>query len=138
VNKSSERPHFDVTAGLIFRSGKVLISRRQKGAHLAGMWEFPGGKREAGESLEECLQRELAEELGIKIRVEDHCLTVDHSYGDRCISLHVYRCTVLEGDPKPLQSDGIKWVPPKALGSHEFPPPDSKVIAYLQRRNAGK
>ena len=136
MNNLSERPHFDVTAGLIFRSGKVLISRRQKGSHLAGLWEFPGGKREAEESLEECLQRELAEELGIKIRVENHCFTVDHSYGDRSISLHVFHCTLLEGEPKPLQSDGIKWVSPKALGSHEFPPPDSKVIDYLRRSNA--
>ena len=105
---------------------------------MAGMWEFPGGKREAGESLEECLERELGEELGIKIRVEDHCLTVDHIYSDRFISLHVFHCTLLKGEPRPLQSDGIKWIPLKALRKNEFPPPDSKVIAYLQRNNTGK
>ena len=138
MSNSTERPHFEVTAGLLFRSGKVLISRRRKGGHLAGMWEFPGGKREAGESLEECLERELAEELGIKIRVEGHCLTIDHTYDDRSISLHIFHCTLLGGDPKPLQSDAIQWVAPAALGRFPFPPPDRKIIEYLHRRDTGK
>jgi 8-oxo-dGTP diphosphatase len=102
------------------------------------MWEFPGGKREDGESLKECLERELAEELGIQARAEDHCLTVAHTYGDRSISLHVFDCILLGGDPEPLQSDGIKWVAPSALGRLAFPPPDKEVIAYLQRREIGK
>ncbi len=125
-----------MTAGLIFRSGKVLISRRQRGSHLAGMWEFPGGKREKGESLEECLERELTEELGIRTRVEGHCLTVDHTYDDRSISLHVFHCTLLGGDPEPLQSEEIKWVSPSALRGLVFPPPDKEVIAYLSRHDA--
>ncbi|MFZ0451795.1 MAG: (deoxy)nucleoside triphosphate pyrophosphohydrolase [Desulfatiglandaceae bacterium] len=136
MTKTIESPHFEVTAGLIFRSGKVLISRRRRGSHLAGMWEFPGGKREEGESLEECLERELTEELGIRTRVEGHCLTIDHAYDDRSISLHFFHCTLLGGEPEPLQSDGIKWVAPSALGRLAFPPPDKKAIAYLSRHGA--
>lgn len=124
-----------MTAGLLFRSGKVLISRRRKGSHLGGMWEFPGGKREAGETLEQCLERELIEELGIEVTVENHCLTVDHAYDDRSISLHVFHCFLVGGDPKPLQSDTIEWVEPVALGKFLFPPPDRKIVEYLRRRD---
>ncbi len=127
-----------MTAGLLFRSGKILISRRRKGSHLGGMWEFPGGKRETGESLEQCLERELIEELGIKIRVQDHCLTVDHTYDDRSITLHVFQCVLLGGDPKPLQSDAIQWIAPGALERFPFPPPDRKIIEYLRGRDIDK
>lgn len=132
MNDSIERYHLDVTAGLIFHSGKVLISKRRKGSHQGGMWEFPGGKREDGESLRECLERELAEELGIIVMVGDHCLTIDHTYEDRSITLHVFHCTLSGGEPKPLQSDGIRWVSPVALARLEFPPPDRKIIEYLR------
>jgi 8-oxo-dGTP diphosphatase len=127
-----------VTAGLVFRSGKVLISKRRKGSHLGGMWEFPGGKREAGETLEQCLEREFLEELGIKITVEGQCLTVDHTYDDKSISLHVFHCTLMEGEPKPLQSDAIEWVAPWVLGTFLFPPPDKKIIEYLRRCDTGR
>lgn len=123
---------------MVFRSGKVLISKRRKGSHLGGMWEFPGGKREAGETLEQCLERELIEELGIKITVGDRCLTVDHTYDDRSISLHVFQCALLGGEPKPLQSDAIEWVAPAALGRFPFPPPDKKIIEYLRRCDTGE
>jgi len=135
VNNFLEKPHFDVTAGLLFRAGKILISRRRKGSHLGGMWEFPGGKREAGETLEQCLEREFVEELGIKITAGDHCVTVEHTYDDRSISLHVFHCTLMEGDPKPLQSEAVEWVAPAALGRFQFPPPDKEIIEYLRRRN---
>jgi mutator protein MutT len=99
------------------------------------MWEFPGGKKEAEESLEECLERELREELGVKVSVGNHCLTVEHSYDDRYITLHVFHCILLDGDPRPLQSDAIVWVTPAELGRYEFPPPDREIIEYLRRRD---
>lgn len=122
----------DVTAGLIFRDGKVLISRRRKGSHLGGFWEFPGGKREKGETLKQCLEREIEEELGIRVRAGKHCLTVKHAYDTRSVTLHVFHCTRLAGEPKPLQNDGIRWVEPAALEAFSFPPPDLKVIEFLR------
>lgn len=100
------------------------------------MWEFPGGKREAGETLEQCLARELAEELGIKIDVGRYCFTVHHTYDDRSISLHIFQCDLLEGEPRPLQSDAVRWVAPATLAEFRFPPPDKKIIEYLLRRDA--
>ncbi len=101
------------------------------------MWEFPGGKKEAGETLEECLRRELAEELGIKTEVQKHCLTVHHTYDDRSVSLHVFHCLLVEGDPKPLESDAVAWVGLAELENYQFPPPDRKILAYLRRHSTG-
>jgi mutator protein MutT len=84
----------EVAAGLIHRDGCYLIARRKPGAHLAGFWEFPGGKREAGESLTECLQRELLEELGIRIDLPVPYQIIRHDYLDRIIELHFYRCAI--------------------------------------------
>ncbi len=117
-----------MTAGLIWRDGRFLITKRPKGTHLAGFWEFPGGKQEAGETLEECLVREIKEELGIEVRTEELLVTVDHEYGNRMISLHLFLCTHLSGQPEPLECEDIKWVHPEDLVQYRFPPPDRHII----------
>ena len=135
INKTDkEMPHYDVTAGLICKEGKILIATRPKGTHLEGFWEFPGGKQEEGENLEECLKRELEEELGIEVMVDEHFLTVDHEYTDKRISLHVFNCTWLRGEPVPLQRQETRWIDLTELPKFTFPPPDARVIETLTKR----
>lgn len=130
VAKSS-KPHFHVTAGLLQQDGMVLITKRPVGSHLAGYWEFPGGKQEAGETLEECLVREMKEELGVNVRAGKRLLTVNHEYENRIISLYLFQCTHLGGELKPLACEEIRWVHPEDLTQYRFPPPDEKIIERL-------
>lgn len=130
VAKSS-KPHFHVTAGLLQQDGMVLITKRPVGSHLAGYWEFPGGKQEAGETLEECLVREMKEELGVNVRAGKRLLTVNHEYENRIISLYLFQCTHLGGELKPLACEEIRWVHPEDLTQYRFPPPDEKIIQLL-------
>ena len=127
-------PHYDVTAGLIWKEGKLLIATRPKGTHLEGFWEFPGGKQEEGENLKECLKREIEEELGIKVMVDELFLTVDHEYPNKRISLHVFNCTWLKGEPAPQQRQETRWVMLPDLSKLTFPPPDVQVIETLTKR----
>lgn len=129
--ETDKKPHYHVTAGLIWKDGKLLISRRANGAHLAGFWEFPGGKQEAGEDLSECLEREIGEELGIEARVDAPLVTVNHEYADKRISLHVFNCTWVRGEPLAIQCQEIRWVTWHDLSGLKFPPPDMEVIERL-------
>ena len=99
---------------------------------MEGLWEFPGGKKEEGESLEHCLEREIMEELGIKVQAEDLFLTVDHEYNTKKISLHVFNCAHISGKPKALQGQEIMWINPLELSELSFPPPDREIIRRLQ------
>lgn len=130
-----QKPHLHVAAGLIRKDGKLLITKRPKGSHLEGYWEFPGGKQERGEDLRSCLERELLEEVGLKVRAADACLTVFHEYETRLISLHVMECTLLAGEPKALECEEFRWVDTAELKDFQFPPPDIKVIEFLSRPN---
>jgi len=122
----------DVVAAIIRKDGKILITQRLDNVHLARLWEFPGGKVEAGESLQMALQREIQEELGIKIRVNDEFLTLDYDYPTKSVRLHFFNCTVLEGDPQPIDVTDLRWVKPHALGNYRFPPADAELIAKLR------
>jgi mutator protein MutT len=128
---NSTKPHINVTAGLIIQEGNILIAKRPQGYHLAGLWEFPGGKQEPDESLAECLEREIKEELDIEIRAERLFMTVRHEYEKKIVSLHVFECTHLNGNPRGLEGQEIKWVKPSELRHYEFPPPDQEVIGLL-------
>ena len=120
-----------MTAGLLRQNGMVLITKRPAGSHLAGYWEFPGGKQEVGETLEECLEREMKEELGVDVRAGKRLLSVDHEYENRIISLYLFQCTHLNGEFKPLACEEIRWVQPEDLTQYRFPPPDEKIIELL-------
>jgi len=120
-----------VTAAVIERDGCFLVTRRQKGVHLEGCWEFPGGKCDAGESLAACLARELREELDVDARVGVEVFTTSHSYPDRTVELHFFQCA-LQGEPRPLIGQEMRWVPRAELGSFEFPPADAKLIDILR------
>ena len=127
------KPHFHVTAGLILRDGKILITRRPKGSHLEGYWEFPGGKQEENESLPSCLEREMQEELRISVRVEKYLLKVDHEYETKFISLHLFQCAWLSGTPTPIGCDEIRWVRPDELTDYQFPPPDIRILEFIRK-----
>ena len=127
----------EVAAGLICRDGRYLIAKRRTGVHLAGLWEFPGGKREQGESLEECLQRELLEELSIRIDIPVPFQIIRHEYPEKTVELHFFRCTIGEGRATPLDSAEIRWVHPSEMGQYQFPPADRPIIEALQRDARG-
>jgi A/G-specific adenine glycosylase len=108
--KPARIPHYDVTAAVILRSDKVLLARRPEGKILGGMWEFPGGKRERGESLPACLRRELREELGVSVRVLEPIAVVQHAFTHFRITLHVFRCDSMRGRPRPIDGAAVRWV----------------------------
>jgi mutator protein MutT len=120
-----------VVAAVIERDGCFLVTRRQHGVHLAGYWEFPGGKCEAGESHVDGLVRELREELGVDVVVGVEVLTTAHDYPDRRVELHFLRCD-LAGTPTPLLGQDMRWVPREELASLAFPPADAELIQMLR------
>ena len=125
------RPHLEVAAGLIRRGNRLLLAQRPPGGMLAGLWEFPGGKREAGESLPDCLRREVREELDIDIEVERPLAVVDHDYSHRSIRLHAFAARCLGGRVRALGCAAWAWVSPGGLDSYPMPRADRKIIARL-------
>ena len=121
-----------VAAGLIFRDGRYLIARRRAGTHLGGLWEFPGGKREPGESLEDCLHRELREELGIAVTSPVHFRTIRHDYPAKTVELHFFHCAISQGEAVALDCEEVRWVMPNEMTDYEFPPADRPLIEALQ------
>ena len=119
-----------VTAAVLERDGRFLVTRRQRGVHLEGLWEFPGGKCEPGEDLAACLVRELREELAIDARVGEKLLTTSHAYPERTVELHFFRCE-FSGNPVPQQGQHMRWVTGVELSSLEFPPADSQLVRLL-------
>lgn len=124
----------EVAAGLVYREGRYLIARRKADVHLAGFWEFPGGKRELGETLEECLQRELFEELNIRIDAPVPFQIVRHQYPEKTVELHFFRCGIESGQATAIDCAEIRWVWPHELADFEFPPADRLVIEALRRQ----
>lgn len=123
-----------VAAALIFRNERLLITRRPEGKHLAGLWEFPGGKLEAGESWSTGLQRELREELGTEVFVGELFEEVTHRYPGKTVQLRFFICGWHRGEPQPLECAAIAWVTAGELAHYEFPPADAQLIQRLQAR----
>jgi 8-oxo-dGTP diphosphatase len=125
-----------VAAGVLIERGRVLISRRKDGAHLAGAWEFPGGKVEPGEDPREALRRELEEELGIWVRVGEIQDVTFHAYEDagKAVLLLFFEATRVEGSPEPRALDvaEFRWATASELEVHEFPPADLSILAKVR------
>jgi mutator protein MutT len=119
-----------VCAAVIERDGRFLITRRQQGVHLEGLWEFPGGKCDQGETLAACLARELREELAVDIAVGEEVFTTVHAYTDRAVELHFLRCELI-GEPAPQQGQQMQWAARAELKSLPFPAADEAFIRLL-------
>jgi 8-oxo-dGTP diphosphatase len=119
-----------VTAAVVEIDGRFLVTRRQRGVHLEGLWEFPGGKCDRDEPLKDCLARELFEELDVPSRVGEELFTTTHAYPDRSVELHFFRCELL-GEPRAALGQEMQWVRREDLAAMEFPPADAELIAML-------
>ena len=129
---------FTVVAAVISDvEGKILLARRPEGTHMAGLWEFPGGKVEDGESYSEALVRELNEELGISVEIGQPLTFAIHTEKDLEILLLFFSATIIAGRPRPLEGQEIMWVRPDELRSYQMPPPDDEVVSLLVNRNEG-
>ena len=125
----------EVAAGLLFRHGRLLITQRPPGAHLAGLWEFPGGKREPAETMAECLRRELREELGVEVDVQERVERITHAYPEKTVQLEFYRCTLRQGEPQPLGCAALRWITRDELPAIAFPPADARLLEHLVRND---
>lgn len=122
----------EVAAGLVFREHKLLITQRYDHDHLGGLWEFPGGKREEGETFEHCLRRELREELGIEVKVGSLLETVIHEYAEKTVGLKFFRCAWITNDPKPLGCQDFAWISLSDLTQYSFPAADAPLLEKLR------
>jgi 8-oxo-dGTP diphosphatase len=121
-----------VAAAIVERDGRFLLARRLKGTHLEGLWEFPGGKVDPGETLEACLARELVEELGVESTVGPLRWSTTHDYPAKRVELHFFDCSI-EGDPRPLLGQELRWVSRAELAALPLPEADAGLVALLTR-----
>ena len=111
--------------------GEVLIDQRLNEGLLGGLWEFPGGKQEPGEAINDTIRRELREELAIEVEVEEELITVEHAYSHKKLRFVVHLCRWLSGEPQPLASQQVRWVQLEELGNFPFPAANARMIAAL-------
>ena len=135
-------PELDVAVAIIWdmNRARLLVAQRPTDKHVGGMWEFPGGKREAGESIESALRREIREELGIEITILGSRPLAIHRYEHRMVRLHPFDCQCHSGSPRPLASTELRWIAPEELHQLPLPPANAPLIASiiaqpLQRSN---
>ncbi len=126
-------PHKRVGVGVIRHGqGEILISRRLVKGEMGGLWEFPGGKVEANETVVECIEREIREELGIQVLVQEHLVTIEHQYAKFRLTLFVHNCQYVGGEPQALESEEIRWVTPEEITKLSFPEANYQIITLLQ------
>lgn len=129
-------PHKFIGVAVIWNDQKqILIDRRRPEGILGGLWEFPGGKIEPGETIEDCIKREIWEEIGIGIEVGEHLITIDYTYSHLRVTLTVHHCRHLTGIPQPLECDEIRWVTLDEIDQFTFPKANEQIINVL-RQNA--
>ena len=128
-----ELPHKQIGVAVIWnRAGQILIDRRKIGDTMGGLWEFPGGKIEPGETVEACIAREIREELAIEIAVGEHLISIEHTYPTFHLTLTVHHCQHISGVPQPIESEEIRWVNIDDLGNYQFPAANIAIINALQ------
>lgn len=131
---SPPKPHKKIGVAVIANNeGKVLIDRRKTQGEMGGLWEFPGGKIEPGETIEECIAREIKEELDIKIAVGDRLTTIAHNYQTFKVTLYVHLCQHLSGVPRPIECEEIHWVEISSMNQYQFPQANTEIINLLQQ-----
>jgi len=120
-----------VAAGLVFHKGKLLITQRRLNDHLGGLWEFPGGKLEPGESFDQCLVRELREELGIEVEISEQIEDITHAYAEKTDRLKFLRCRLRAVLARPIHCHALVWISRDDLGRYEFPAADARLLHVL-------
>ena len=126
-----------VAAALYDAQGQVLIAERPQGKHMAGRWEFPGGKVNRGESERDALERELREELGVEVESAEPLMRLSHAYADRDVELSLWVIGGYRGTPRALDGQRLKWVAPARLAAEDILEADRPFVAALQARAAG-
>ena len=126
--KKKTPPHYQIVIGLIERDGKYLIQRRPEDGLLGGLWEFPGGKIEAGETKIAALQREIAEETSLQVKIGKKIDTIQHAYTHFRITMTAYLCTWVDGEAKTNAATENRWVRPDKFSDHAFPKANLKIL----------
>ncbi len=126
----------EVSAAVILRRNNIYIQKRKVGGLMGGLWEFPGGKFESGESPEQCLHREINEELGVSLHIDEKLMVIKHSYTRFRVTLHVFLCRIRSGRVSPTQSDEWSWVKAKELDTYPFPAANVKIIKSLMNNES--
>ena len=133
-NKTLEKPHYHIAILLLWRDGKILASKRPaKADHLAGFWEFPGGKCAPGEAPGEAARREAYEELGVEVEITYQRLPLEFDYPTRRVTLHPFDAVITQGEPQPLASRSLRWMAPAELRDEEFPPANAPLLEEIRR-----
>jgi len=131
--KLSPLPHKRIGVAVIRnKQGQILIDRRLAKGEMAGLWEFPGGKIELNETVEECIKREISEELAIEVEVGDRLVTIDRTYSNFEVTLFVHHCQYLSGEPQPIECEEIRWVTLAEISNYTFPEANTQIITILQ------
>jgi mutator protein MutT len=133
-SKLKTKNRVEVSAALIFHEGKLLITQRHAKAHLGGLWEFPGGKREPGESFEQCLSREIREELGVEISVGEMLQEIVHHYPEKSVLLKFFICGLRRGEVRALDCQNFAWVNRAQLQDFSFPEADALLLKRLREQ----
>ena len=135
AKKKAPAKKIEVSAGIIIRNKKVYIQQRAKDGLMGGLWEFPGGKRKKGESPEECLKREIKEELGTTIGILNKVMTIKHTYTQFRVTLHVFNCYLQDNQLRPNGCEQWRWVSLEKLNTYPFPAANVKIVKYLTGKN---
>ena len=134
MNETSTIPHKIIGVAVIWnQKQQILIDRRLPKGTMANLWEFPGGKIEPGETIQGCIEREILEEIGIKILVGEHLISIDHTYPHLRVTLTVHHCQHLDGIPQAIECAEVKWVSLDELDNFEFPEANAEIIAALRQ-----
>ena len=128
-----ERLTLDIALALVWRDGRLLVTRRPEGVHLGGYWEFPGGKIKKGESAERAAEREVVEEVGIHCRARERRQSLSYDYPERRVVLHPVDCDWVEGEARLLGVTAARWVTAAELGEYAFPPANAALVELLAR-----
>jgi len=136
---AKKRPHHQIGVGIIFNEdGEVLISLRREDVMLGGLWEFPGGKQENDEDMENTVKRELKEELGVEVSIRKPFMKLDHAYSHFKITMHAYLCDLEAGTPEPKSSQEVRWIPIGELADYPFPKANRRLTEKLMNLNKGQ
>jgi len=123
----------EVALALVWRSGYLLVTRRRRGTHLAGLWEFPGGKLLPGETIQTCAEREVHEETGVTCRARSVRAAIEYTYPERNVVLHPVDCDWIAGEARPREVDAALWLPPGELSKYAFPEANAALLRDLVR-----